>query len=74
MKHLTRVVWSEGMQLGPHHFQAQNRYFEDSIHFATSSLWFAPYGLIGWALNNEALRNGTLALLHARGVQRPHRR
>src|SRR5437773_3206532 len=70
MKHLTRVVWSEGMQLGPHHFQAQNRYFEDSIHFATSSLWFAPYGLIGWALNNEALRNGTLALLHARGVFR----
>jgi type VI secretion system protein ImpJ len=68
MKHLTRVVWSEGMHLGPHHFQAQNRYFEDSIHFATTSLWFAPYGLIGWALNNEALRNGTLALVHARGV------
>src|SRR2546422_7061242 len=68
MKHLTRVVWFEGMHLGPHHFQAQNRYFEDSIHFATTSLCFAPYGLIGWALNNEALRNGTLALLHARGV------
>src|SRR5262245_7759138 len=68
MKHLTRVVWSEGMHLGPHHFQAQNRYFEDSIHFAASSLWFAPYGLVGWGLDAEALQNGTLALIHARGL------
>ena len=29
MKHLSRLVWSEGMYLGPHHFQAQSRYFED---------------------------------------------
>src|SRR5262249_10215036 len=50
------------------HFQAQNRYFEDSIHFATSSLWFAPYGLIGWALDHDSLRNGTVALVHARGL------
>jgi type VI secretion system protein ImpJ len=68
MKHLTKVVWSEGMHLGPHHFQAQNRYFEDSIHFAVSSLWFATYGLAGSTLDSEALRNGTLALIHARGV------
>src|SRR5262245_2223499 len=68
MKHLTRVIWSEGMHLGPHHFQAQNRYFEDSIHLATTSLWFAPYGIIGCALNHEALRNGTLAIVHARGL------
>ena len=64
----SRVVWSEGMYLGPHHFQAQNRYFEDSIHFAASSLWCAPYGFLGWALDREALRNGTLALVHARGL------
>jgi type VI secretion system protein ImpJ len=56
------------MQLVAHHFQAQNRYFEDSIQFATSSLWSAPYGLIGWSLDNEALHNGTLALIHARGL------
>ena len=39
------------MHLGPHHFQAQSRYFEDSIHFATSSLWFEPFGLVGLELN-----------------------
>lgn len=68
MKFLSRVVWSEGMYLGPQHFQAQSRYFEDSIQFAVSSLWNHPYGLLGCGLDEEALRNGTLALVHARGV------
>ena len=68
MKHLSRVVWSEGMYLGPHHFQAQSRYFEDSVLFATSALWFEPYGLAGCQLDPEALRNGTVSLVHARGI------
>jgi type VI secretion system protein ImpJ len=68
MRFLSKVVWSEGMYLGPHHFQAQNRYFEDSIRTAVSSLWYEPYGLLGYALNEEALRNGTLSLVHARGI------
>jgi type VI secretion system protein ImpJ len=68
MKSLSRVVWSEGMYLGPHHFQAQNRYFEDSIEFSTASLWFRPYGFNGYELNGEALGNGTLSLVHARGL------
>ena len=70
MNLLSRVVWSEGMYLGPHHFQVQSRYFEDSIQFATSSLWFASYGLAGVELDAEALHNGTVALLHARGIFR----
>jgi type VI secretion system protein ImpJ len=68
MKLLSRVVWSEGMYLGPHHFQVQSRYFEDSIQFATSSLWFAAYGLAGLEVDAEALHNGTVNLLHARGI------
>ena len=68
MKHLSRVVWSEGMHLGPHHFQVQSRYFEDSVYFVASALWFEPYGIVGCGLDAEALRNGTLSVLHARGV------
>jgi type VI secretion system protein ImpJ len=68
MKQLSRVVWSEGMYLGPHHFQVQSRYFEDSIRFSTSSLWFAPWGLIAIKLDAEALQNGSVAMIHARGV------
>ena len=68
MKYLSRVVWSEGMYLGPHHFQVQSRYFEDTIRFATSSLWFEAWGFAACALDPEALRNGTISLLHARGM------
>lgn len=68
MKYLSRVVWSEGMYLGPHHFQAQSRYFEDSIRFTASTLWFEPWGLVGLQLDSEALTNGTLSLVHARGI------
>src|SRR5215471_7433889 len=68
MKLLSRVVWSEGMYLGPHQFQAQSRYFEDSLHFAASSLCFASYGLAGIELDTDALYNGTVSLLHARGI------
>jgi len=68
MKNLSRVVWSEGMYVGPHHFQAQNRYFEDTIQFSTSSIWYQPYGFCGYNLDAEALRNGTVTLIHARGV------
>lgn len=68
MKLLSRIVWSEGMYLAPHHFQAQNRYFEDSVHFATSSLWAEGYGFAACEVNVDALRNGTVALRHARGM------
>src|SRR6185295_9894839 len=68
MKYLSRVVWSEGMYLGPHHFQTQSRYFEDSIRFAATSLWYEPWGLVGAQLDAEALKNGTVALVHARGI------
>jgi type VI secretion system protein ImpJ len=68
MRMLTKPVWSEGMYLGPHHFQAQSRYFEDSLNFVTASLWRDAYGFAGLQFDSDALRNGTLALTHARGL------
>ena len=68
MKQLSKVVWSEGMHLGPHHFQVQSRFFEEITHFGISKLWFEPYGLVGLELDAEALRNGTVAMVHARGI------
>jgi type VI secretion system protein ImpJ len=56
------------MHLGPHHFQAQSRYFEDSIHFAVSSIWPWAWGIAGRQIDTAALRNGTLAVSHARGI------
>ena len=68
MKLLSKIVWAEGMYLAPHHFQAQNRYFEDSVHFATASLWKNGYGFSSCQLDADALRNGTVTLVHARGM------
>ena len=68
MKLLSKIVWSEGMYLAPHHFQAQNRFFEDSLHFATSNLWNETYGFAACDVDADALQNGILALSHARGM------
>jgi type VI secretion system protein ImpJ len=68
MRFLSRVVWAEGMYLGPHHFQTQSRYFEDSIAFIVSSLWHQPWGLLHFALDEESISNGNCVLLHASGV------
>lgn len=68
MRSLSRVVWSEGMHLAQHHFQAQSRYFEDLADFALSNLFFEPWGLTGIEMDAEALYNGTVCIVHARGV------
>src|SRR5271168_1121847 len=57
MKFLSRVVWSEGMYLSPHHFQTQSRYFEDSMAFLSASLWREPWGLLHLELDPKPIRN-----------------
>jgi type VI secretion system protein ImpJ len=68
MKFLSRVVWSEGMYLAPHHFQTQSRYFEDSIAFIAGSLWREPWGLLHAELDSRGIENGNISLLHASGI------
>lgn len=68
MRMLNKPVWSEGMYLGPHQFQAQNRYFEDILSFVTENLWRYSWGFTALEFDPETLRNGTLLLTHARGL------
>jgi type VI secretion system protein ImpJ len=68
MKFLSRVVWSEGMQLGPHHFQTQSRYFEDTLWFLNSNLRQEPWGFLHFSIDTEALRNGLAILNFASGI------
>ena len=68
MRALARVVWSEGMHLSQHHFQAQSDYFEEVTGATLSSLFHAPYGLLSLQLDDEALLNGTAALVAGRGI------
>src|SRR5258705_10155972 len=68
MKQLSHIVWNEGMHLAQHHFQAQSRFFEDTVQFALTSLFFRPYGLVACELDADALLNDSVSLAHARGV------
>ena len=68
MKFLSRVVWSEGMHLGPHHFQTQSRYFEDTLWFLSSNLRQDPWGFLHYSLDTEAMRNGLAILSFASGI------
>jgi type VI secretion system protein ImpJ len=68
MKQLSHIVWNEGMHLAQHHFQAQSRFFEDTVQFALASLFFKPYGVVACELDPEALQNDSVSLVHARGV------
>jgi type VI secretion system protein ImpJ len=68
MKFLSRVVWSEGMYLAPHHFQAQSRDFEDSIAFVSNSLWRDPWGILDLELDRKAIENGTASVVQAAGI------
>jgi type VI secretion system protein ImpJ len=68
MKQLSHIVWNEGMHLAQHHFQAQSRFFEDTVHFALTSLFFKPYGVVACELDVDALMNDSVSLIHARGV------
>ncbi len=68
MRHLSPVVWSEGMHLAQHHFQLQNRYFEDSTAFALDTLFSSPWGLVTCELDDEALLNGTVSVLRLQAV------
>lgn len=56
------------MYIGPHHFQAQSRYFEDSAQFVAAALRQDYYGFLGCEVDEDALHNGTLAVIHARGI------
>lgn len=68
MKFLSRVVWSEGMHLSPHHFQTQSRYFEDTFWFLLSRLRADLFGFLKLELDDAALRNGQLIVLEASGI------
>ncbi|HSJ10164.1 MAG TPA: type VI secretion system baseplate subunit TssK [Longimicrobiales bacterium] len=68
MRSVSRVVWSEGMHLAQHHFQVQNAYFEQLTATALRDLVPGGYGLLSCQLDGEALLNGTVSIIGARGI------
>jgi type VI secretion system protein ImpJ len=56
------------MYLAPHHFQAQGRFFEDSVNFVAGC--FSPFhsGFLSLRIDEEDLRRGTFQVREACGV------
>lgn len=65
---LHKLIWSEGMYLAPHHFQAQSRFFEESTHFLTECFWQFSFGFLGLEIDENELRHGSFQLHHLRGI------
>jgi len=64
----SKVIWSEGMFLNPHHFQQQERYFERYVNEKCTA-----YGGYGWGIHQfnfdkELLKLGKISINSANGV------
>ena len=59
---------TKGMFLMPQHFQAQDEYFEQALHFRLSASSFANWGLSGIGIDEASLVNGLFTLRHCEGV------
>ncbi|MBN2243167.1 MAG: type VI secretion system baseplate subunit TssK [Acidobacteria bacterium] len=64
----SKILWSEGMFLSPHHFQQWEEYQEQALDFRLKSL--APYnwGFTDLEINREGLANGHFSVLKCSGL------
>jgi type VI secretion system protein ImpJ len=63
-----KVVWTKGMFLMPQHFQAQDDYFEQALHFRSSASNFANWGVSRLSIDEASLVNGLATLRHCEGI------
>jgi type VI secretion system protein ImpJ len=68
MSVFSKVVWSEGLFLRPHHFQQQDRYFERYVETRCQSLIPHSWGFIELELERDFLSIGKFGLRRAAGV------
>lgn len=64
----SKVVWSEGMFLNPHHFQQQERYFERYVNGKCSAFGAYGWGIHDVEIDQELLKLGKISLIKAKGV------
>ena len=68
MAQYSKIVWSQGLALGPHHFQQWDRYQENILDHRLRSVMPLCWGIIELGINQEGLENGNFMLLSCRGV------
>ncbi|MCU7886233.1 MAG: type VI secretion system baseplate subunit TssK, partial [Candidatus Thiodiazotropha sp. (ex Lucinoma annulata)] len=68
MSWMSRIVWSEGMFLRPHHFQQQERFLEHMVQARCADLTPFSWGFTHLKIDRQALALGRLAVESCRGV------
>jgi type VI secretion system protein ImpJ len=68
MRQMQPVLWTKGVLLSPQHLQAQDRFFEDQLHFQLAALSNCPWGFHRLELDREALAGGSVAVSRASGI------
>lgn len=63
-----RTVWSEGMFLGPHHFQQNDRFMLHTMGALQQNASPYPYGLQTLEVDENALSEGQFAITQCRGI------
>jgi type VI secretion system protein ImpJ len=63
-----KIVWTEGLFLGPQHFQQQERYLEAYAHKRASPLTPFYWGFEKYQIDSESLPLGKVVLSNAVGV------
>jgi len=64
----SKVVWSEGMFLNPHHFQQQERYFERYIDGKQATQNAYGWGIEHIEIDRSLLKLGKISIASAAGV------
>jgi len=64
----SKVVWSEGLFLQPHHFQQQGRHVESLVARVSGATAPFPWGLTSLEIDPELLKLGKVAIKTCAGV------
>jgi type VI secretion system protein ImpJ len=68
MARYQKVVWYEGMNLEPHHFQQWDRHHRSELNSRLRSLIRYHWGITQVTINKEALTNGQFELQNCKGI------
>jgi type VI secretion system protein ImpJ len=57
----SKILWSEGLTLGPQHFQLQDRYHEQRLHAVAAAINPHYWGVRAVEWQREGLAHGRLS-------------